>query len=85
MSAAPYTAEAIEALMVKTFHTGREARSKEYRHGCRAMLCNRLADVPFPYLPYTIGTAASDAYYAGQDEGRRIVEVEREARKGTPS
>lgn len=75
----PYSAEAIEALMVKTFHAGREARSKEYRNGCRAMLNNRLADVPFPYLPYTIGTAASDAYYAGQAEGRAIVDQERQA------
>lgn len=84
MSAAPYTAEAIEALMVKTFHAGREARSKEYKHGCRVMLCNRLAYVPFPYPPYTIGTAASDAYYAGQDEGRNIVASER-ATKATGS
>lgn len=77
---AVYTSEAIDALMAKTFHAGRQACSKEYKHGVRVLLNSQLAGMSFPFLPYKLGTAAADAYLAGQDEGRAIVDSERAAK-----
>lgn len=68
----PYTPSQIDALMGKTFSTGRPARSKQYRQGVRDMLQNRLSQTPFPACRFAEGGCEFDAYFAGQDEGRTI-------------
>ena len=54
----------IDAIMERIFTPGRDPRSPEYMAGCRAAI--ERAAGGNPYRP---GTAQSDAWYAGWDEG----------------
>lgn len=58
-------------LMEKAFAPGRDPRSQEYKQGVLSILRLRIDGVRRA-LPYEIGTAQADAYFAGQDEGHRI-------------
>ena len=60
-----------EDLFIAAFKTQRDARSNEYKHGVHRALRFRIngEDILCPYLE---GTAASDAYYAGTQEGHAI-------------
>lgn len=49
----------------------RDPRSDAYKIGVMAGLRFRIDSVK-PALPYEIGTAEADAWFAGTDEGRRI-------------
>ena len=65
----------IDSLMSQVFGSGRGPRSEPYRQGVRSILAYRLAGAPLPKLPYDLGTAEADAYFAGQGEGRQIAPV----------
>lgn len=62
----------IDRLMQDTFGAGRDPRSEQYRKGARTVLECRLLGTPIPPMPYTLGTAAADAYFSGQEEGRAV-------------
>lgn len=49
----------------------RDPRSSAYKNGVMAGLQFRINHVK-PVLPYKLGTAEADAWFAGTDEGNRI-------------
>lgn len=61
----------VDELMTQAFSVPRDPRSAEYKAGVRAVLDYRLHGKQMS-LPFRIGTAAADAYFAGTDEGHRI-------------
>ena len=71
-----WTMNQIDRAMERIFFVGRDPRSPEYKNGCRAALGRSSSG-----NPYSPGTAQSDAWYAGWDEGmdrRKKVELFRE-------
>jgi hypothetical protein len=62
-----------EQILAKAFSTARHRtpRSAEYRLGVLAALKYRIEGIPME-LPYTVGTAQADAWFAGTDEGHRL-------------
>ena len=60
-----------EKLFKNAFDKPRDPRSDEYKAGVRAALRFRFAGEKIP-TPYESGTAQSDAYYSGLDEGHSI-------------
>lgn len=50
----------------------RNPRSQAYKTGCLHALQHRLDDKPMGRMPYDLGTAEADAYFAGCDEGRLL-------------
>lgn len=54
------------------FRPGREPRSEAYKQGVMACLRVRLDGMQYSPCPYKAGTAESDAYFAGIDEGREL-------------
>jgi hypothetical protein len=67
----PDTAPTISGLIDAAFAGPRDPRSPEYKAGMRAVLENRLHGRPI-HCPFTLGTAAADAFFAGFAEGRAI-------------
>lgn len=65
--------EFAQKLFLKVFgpQTRREPRSDAYKHGVKQALLYRFAGEKIK-SPYAIGTAESDAFYAGVDEGHLI-------------
>jgi hypothetical protein len=60
----------VEELMKVAFDASRRTwRSSEYKDGVRAVLEFRFGRATLPELPEMPGTAASDAYLAGMEEG----------------
>lgn len=49
-----------------------DPRSPEYRRGMLAILAFREQLAPFPAHPYPLGTAQSDAYFAGVERGHAL-------------
>jgi len=70
------TALQIEKLMAEAFGVYHTPRSAPYRAGVRAVLALRLAKTPLPDMPYRVGTAEADAYFAGNDRGHFIVSIQ---------
>jgi len=66
----------VDEVMAKTFapETGREPRSNAYRAGVRAMLALHIDGIQ-PSIPYWVGSAEFDAYFAGREEGKAIVKT----------
>lgn len=62
----------VDELMKQAFERPRDPRSDEYKAGCRALLDFRLNHVAIQW-PYARGTAQSDAFFAGMDEGHAIL------------
>ena len=62
----------LDAIVQDNFPAGRPARSAVYHEGLRAKLCARLQG-KFPSCPYLHGSTELDAYFAGYDEGTRIL------------
>lgn len=56
----------------KAFKPGRAPRSDAYKQGVMACLRVRLDGAQHTACPYKEGTAESDAYFAGIDEGRAL-------------
>lgn len=66
----------VDELMKQAFERPRDARSAEYKAGCRALLDFKLNQVAID-RPYEFGTAQADAFFAGMDEGHEILQRER--------
>jgi hypothetical protein len=71
MSAATNPHAKVEALMRQAFGRPRDPRSVEYKAGVRAALEFRLLRQSL-VCAYKQGTAGSDAFYSGVDEGNAI-------------
>lgn len=63
--------EKAEQLYREAFDQPRTARSDAYKVGVKAGIRSKLG-VEKAILPYTVGTAEADAWFSGNDEGRRI-------------
>lgn len=61
-----------EILYQEAFSGPRAPRSPEYLAGVLATLKFRLGEAESMPLPYTVGTAQADAWFAGTNEGHRI-------------
>jgi hypothetical protein len=59
-------------LYAAAFAVPRDPRSPEYRAGVRYALAYRLGETPSRPCPYPAGTAQSDAYHSGCQEGHMI-------------
>lgn len=72
-SPTPFNAGAltVDQLFQTAFKNGRAPRSQEYKAGARMALEHRIERRDIE-LPYSVGTAAADAYFAGIEEGKAI-------------
>ncbi len=70
-SPASTTALLVDQLYQTAFYNGRTPRSQEYQAGTRAALEHRIEHKDFD-IPYQVGTAAADAFFAGIEEGKTI-------------
>ena len=61
----------VDQLYQTAFYNGRTPRSQEYQAGTRAALEHRIERKDFD-MPYQVGTAAADAFFAGIEEGKTI-------------
>ena len=68
----------VDGLMAAAFDQPREPRSSAYCCGVRTILAHRIDGASLA-LPFEIGTAEADAFFAGEDEGRLILARVREA------
>lgn len=78
-----FNAADIDRLMAEAFSVPRDPRSPQYHAGVRAILERKLIGTPLPALPYLLGSARADAYFAGQNEGLAIARCELDAAKAT--
>lgn len=62
----------VDELMKQAFELPRDPRSPEYKAGCRALLDFKINRIAIE-RPYQFGTAQSDAFFAGIDEGHAII------------
>ena len=62
----------VARLMAAAFDRPREPRSDAYKAGVRAALVRSFDCITRP-VPYNIGTAEADAFFAGETEGRQII------------
>jgi hypothetical protein len=68
---APTPALSVDQLYQTAFYNGRTPRSQEYQAGARMALEHRIDRKDFD-MPYQVGTAAADAFFAGIEEGKTI-------------
>jgi hypothetical protein len=61
----------VDQLFQTAFYNGRTPRSQEYKAGARMALEHRIERKDFD-MPYQVGTAAADAFFAGIEEGKNI-------------
>ncbi len=61
----------VDHLFQLAFQCGRSPRSPEYKAGARMALEHRIERRDIEQ-PYSVGTAAADAYFAGIEEGKAI-------------
>lgn len=61
----------VNQLYQAAFYNGRTPRSHEYKAGARMALEQRIERKDFD-MPYQVGTAAADAFFAGIEEGKTI-------------
>jgi len=61
-----------QAVFDKAFKKVRSPRSDAYKQGVMACLRVRIDGEQHMACPYAAGTAESDAYFAGVDEGRQL-------------
>ena len=61
----------VDLLFRTAFYNGRTPRSPEYQAGTRAALEHSIERKDFD-MPYKVGTAAADAFFAGIEEGKSI-------------
>ena len=61
----------VDQLYQTAFYNGRTPRSQEYKAGARMALEHRIERKDFD-MPYQVGTAAADAFFAGIEEGKTI-------------
>lgn len=61
----------VDLLYQTAFYNGRTPRSHEYKAGTRMALEHRIERKDFD-MPYQVGTAAADAFFAGIEEGKTI-------------
>lgn len=57
-------------LFSEAFSSPRDKRSQEYKFGVIQALRVVLGEENSPPMPFRMGTAEADAYFAGYDEGR---------------
>ena len=70
-SAVLASALSVDQLYQTAFYNGRTPRSQEYKAGARMALEHRIERKDFD-MPYQVGTAAADAFFAGIEEGKTI-------------
>lgn len=70
-SPASASALSVDQLYQTAFYNGRTPRSQEYKAGARIALEHRIERKDFD-MPYQVGTAAADAFFAGIEEGKTI-------------
>ena len=70
--------EVVEKIMLARFTNG-TPRSDAYKLGALSILDLRIAGTPLRAMPYAIGSAEADAYFAGQLEGHAIFLVHQAA------
>ena len=61
----------VQSLFDKAFSRPRDPRSAAYKTGVKAALASRIDHVRV-VCPFGVGTAESDAFFAGTEEGHRI-------------
>lgn len=61
----------VDQLYQTAFFNGRTPRSQEYKAGARMALEHRIERKDIE-VPYQVGTAAADAFFAGIEEGKII-------------
>lgn len=61
----------VDSLMADAFNRSRDPRSDAYKAGTHAALTRTIENIKTP-LPYELGTAEADAFFAGEAEGRTI-------------
>lgn len=61
-----------QAVFDEAFKPGRAPRSEAYKQGVLASLRVRIDRLPKVPCPYVVGTADSDAFFAGVEEGRDL-------------
>ena len=61
----------VDQLFQTAFYNGRTPRSQEYKAGALMALEHRIERKDFD-MPYQVGTAAADAFFAGIEEGKTI-------------
>lgn len=61
-----------QAVFDEAFKPGRAPRSEAYKQGVLASLRVRIDRLPTVPCPYVVGTADSDAFFAGVEEGRDL-------------
>lgn len=61
----------VDQLYQTAFYNGRTPRSQEYKAGARMALEHRIERKDIE-VPYQVGTAAADAFFAGIEEGKTI-------------
>lgn len=71
-SPASTTALSVDQLYQTAFYNGRTPRSQEYQAGTRAALEHHRIERKDFDMPYQVGTAAADAFFAGIEEGKTI-------------
>jgi hypothetical protein len=71
----------VDRLMKEAFDIPRDPRSDAYKLGARELLAHRILGVHFR-CPYPLGTAEADAFFAGSNEGRTILQLHQEAGHG---
>lgn len=64
-----------QAVFDNAFRPGRAPRSEAYKQGVLACLQVRIDGLKHANCPYAQGTAESDAYFAGVEEGRELSPV----------
>lgn len=69
------TTSTAQQVFDKAFKPGRAPRSEAYKQGVMVCLRVRLDGVQHTACPYNEGTAESDAYFAGINEGRELSPV----------
>ena len=69
-----------QQLFDDAFDVPREPRSAEYKAGVLYILERRCGEIEKSLCPYPMGSAQSDAWYSGTDEGHRIFNAHREAK-----
>lgn len=61
----------VDQLYQTAFYNSRTPRSQEYKAGARMALEHRIERKDIE-VPYQVGTAAADAFFAGIEEGKTI-------------
>ncbi|MFY9327829.1 MAG: hypothetical protein WAO76_07400 [Georgfuchsia sp.] len=69
----------VQKMMATRFCRGTTQRSEAYQRGVLHILQAEVDGTARTRLPYAVGTAEADAYWAGGDEGHHLARKHRDA------